>query len=68
MKEKRFDEAMQLNDLLSTREFAKVILKACEAKKYDGEKKAEKDKKEKKKKDFAWRFEQKKRWETKGNM
>ena len=69
LKTKDYDKAMDLNDQLASREFAKVITEACEAKSYDEERNADEAKRRKKKEGkVVWRFEQKKKWETKGNM
>ncbi|XP_046542710.1 protein FAM204A-like [Haliotis rubra] len=64
-----FEEAEQLSDHLSTREFGKRIADAIDARNYlqDKQKEAETAKAKKKKK-LNWGFEHKQRWETKGNM
>ncbi|ESO02398.1 hypothetical protein HELRODRAFT_161665 [Helobdella robusta] len=62
-------KAFELNDRLASREFSKKIIEACDAKRYvEKLKSVEEMKKSKKKRRYPWGFEQKQRWETKGNM
>ncbi|XP_067658070.1 protein FAM204A-like [Haliotis asinina] len=64
-----FEEAEQLSDRLSTREFGKRIADAIDARNYLQDKQKEDETaKAKKKKKLNWGFEHKQRWETKGNM
>ncbi|KAK6174283.1 hypothetical protein SNE40_017593 [Patella caerulea] len=76
--EKKIDEAVnrgdiqtaeELSDRLANRQFGKKISDAVEARDYLKRKKIEDDSvKQKKKKKLHWGFQEKERWETKGNM
>ncbi|XP_060063924.1 protein FAM204A-like [Ylistrum balloti] len=69
IKDGDFSRAEELSDHLSTREFGSKIAKAFDAHRYVERRKEEEEfKRSKKKKSLHWGFQEKQRWETKGNM
>lgn len=64
-----FEKAEELSDKLATRDLAVRIKDAVDCRDYvEAQKKIEASKAEKRRKNLAWGFEAKKRWETKSNM
>ena len=69
MREKKFDKAEKLNHQLAQCDFAVKVARAVERRDYAKRKTAEDDRARKRKKTKPyWAFEQKHRWESKGNM
>ena len=69
LKKKKFDVAEELNEKLVQCDFAVKVAHTLERRDYIKRKSAEQDKAKKKKKSKPyWAFEQKHRWESKGNM
>ncbi|XP_028391485.1 protein FAM204A-like [Dendronephthya gigantea] len=67
--EGNFSEAEKLSDEISEQELSVKIADAIEVREYKKQKELEeKLKKSKKKKKLLWGFEQKEKWESKGNM
>ena len=69
VKEGNFSKAEKLSDEISQQELGLKIADAIERRDYKKQKEVEeKWKKSKKKKKLLWGFEQKEKWESKGNM
>ena len=68
MKEGNFSKAEQLSDEISKQELGVKITNAIEVREYKKRKEMEEKLKKSKKKKLLWGFEQKERWESKGNM
>ncbi|XP_021366925.1 protein FAM204A-like [Mizuhopecten yessoensis] len=69
IKQGEFSKAEELSDQLSTRELGSKVSKAFDAHRFVEKRKEQEDfKKSKKKKSLHWGFQEKQRWETKGNM
>lgn len=69
LNEQNFTKAETLSDQISQQELAVKIVGAIEMKKYNEQKDIkEKWKKCTKRKKLLWGFEQKEKWESKGNM
>lgn len=69
IKEGNLDEAEAVNKQLVQQDFASKLLRAVECRDYVKRKAVEEETvKKKKKSKLHWGFEQKQRWESKGNM
>lgn len=69
LSEKRFEVAEKLNKQLIQHDFAVKVAQAVECRDYAKRKAAEEEKAKKRKQSKPhWAFEQKARWESKGNM
>jgi len=69
VKEKRFKVAEQLNKQLMQHDFAVKVAQAVDCRDYAKRKAADEEKAKKRKRSKPhWAFEQKARWESKGNM
>ncbi|KAL9983476.1 hypothetical protein ACROYT_G005656 [Oculina patagonica] len=69
LKEKRFEVAEKLNKQLMQHDFAVKVAQAVECRDYAKRKAADEEKAKKRKRSKPhWAFEQKARWESKGNM
>ncbi|XP_033756885.1 protein FAM204A-like [Pecten maximus] len=69
IKQGEISRAEELSDQLSTREFGTKVAKAFDAHRFvEKRKEQEEFKQSKKKKSLHWGFQEKQRWETKGNM
>eukprot|EP01103_Thecamoeba_quadrilineata_P011697 TRINITY_DN2842_c0_g1_i1.p1 TRINITY_DN2842_c0_g1~~TRINITY_DN2842_c0_g1_i1.p1 ORF type:complete len:204 (-),score=56.85 TRINITY_DN2842_c0_g1_i1:23-634(-) len=69
IKERKFDEANELNEKLTKRNTARDVVKAIKCKRYNDQKQEEEEALlAKKKPRLNWGFDSKERWERKGNM
>ncbi|XP_069140608.1 protein FAM204A-like [Argopecten irradians] len=69
IKQGEYSRAEELSDKLSTRDLGTKVTKAFDAYRYSEKRKEQEEfKKSKKKKSLHWGFQEKQRWETKGNM
>ena len=68
IKMKDFELAEEINDEISERDIAQSLTDAFKAKDYLEKQRSEKAKQAKKKKKLNWMFDQKEKWEVKGNM
>lgn len=68
IKMKDFELAEQINNEISERDIAQSLTNAFNAKDYLEKQRTEKAKQAKKKKKLNWMFDQKEKWEVKGNM